>query len=56
MKVSFRQVLGPARSPGARWMLGRRARGGSRVSHVDGVMLMTSSTSDFGREVLKTPS
>lgn len=57
MKVSFQRALGPARSPGAGWMLGWRARGPGRlrVSNVDGVVGMTS-TFDFGREVLKTPS
>ena len=31
MKVSFQRVLGPARSPGAGWMLGWRARGPGRL-------------------------
>ena len=54
-RVCFRPVHGPVLSLRVGWIPGRTV-GGSGVSSVDGVLLMASSTSDFGQEVLKTPS
>lgn len=59
-RVSFLPEQRPACGLRARRWTGKetevRAAGGSEGSDTGGVLLMASSTSDFWREVLKTPS